>query len=272
MNLFESILFRLSGKMEMPGQFGVFHIICFVLVILATVLLCLRFGKASEKTEKKLLLITWIVLVILEIYKQLIYSINFTDPVTWDYQWYSFPFQFCSSPLYLFPLAVFPKNERFRDAIRMFLSTFSLFAGLAVMFYTDDVFSAFIGINIQTMVHHGAMVVFGVYLGGRLIRENKMTLPHFLRGCVVFVVLLIIALIMNLTAPLITDETFNMFYIGPYFPCTLVILDQIYLHVPYPIFLIIYTLGFSFAAFLLFLLQKLLRLPLKKNSDKISGS
>lgn len=270
MNLFESILYGLSGKMETPTQFGIFHLVCFGVVILLTVLLCVRFKDATAKTEKILLLSAWGVLAILEIYKQLIYSINFTDPVSWDYQWYSFPFQFCSSPLYLFPLAALPKNERFRDAVRMFLATFSLFAGLAVMFYTNDVFSAYIGINIQTMVHHGAMVIFGVYLGGRLIRENKMTLPCFLRGCAVFVTLLIIALVMNLCAPLVTDEIFNMFYIGPNFPCTLVILDVIYLHVPYILFLLIYTLGFSFAAFLMFCGQCFLRPSWYRSKNKAS--
>lgn len=272
MNLFESVLYHLSGRMEIPAGYGVFHLICFALVILITVFLCLKFGKASQKTEKILLLSAWGVLVILEIYKQLLYSINFTDPVTWDYQWYSFPFQFCSSPLYLFPLAALIKNERARDAVRMFLATFSLFAGLAVMFYTNDVFSTYIGINLQTMIHHGAMVIFGVYLGGRLLREGKMTLPYFLRGCLVFVIMLLIALILNLCAPLFTDELFNMFYIGPNFPCTLVILDRIYLNVPYILFFIIYTLGFSFAALLIFCGQIFLRPSWYKSRKSKKGS
>ena len=120
----------------------------------------------------------------------------------------------------------------------MFLSTFSLFAGLAVYLYTDDVFSSYIGINIQTMVHHGLMIVFGIWLGGRLWRENKMQLSVFWHGCIVFLIMITIALLMNITAPTITDELFNMFFIGPNYPCTLVILEQIYPAVPYPVFVL----------------------------------
>ena len=50
-----------------------------------------------------------------------------------------------------------------------------------------------------------------------------------------------------------------MFYIGPNFPCSLVILDAIYLNVPYVLFLMIYMLGFSAMAFLVFSGQLVLR-------------
>ena len=171
MNWFESALYWLGGRMETPQGYGIFHWFCIVLVIASTVILCLRFGKVDEKNERKILLFGWIVMLILEIYKQLLYSVDFSETVTWDYAWYSFPFQFCSSPLYLLPIAALSHHEKIRDAVRMFLSTFSLFAGLAVYIYTDDVFSSYIGINIQTMVHHGLMIVFGICF-------NRMYFKH----------------------------------------------------------------------------------------------
>ena len=126
-------------------------------------------------------------------------------------------------------------------------------------FYPDDVFSTYIGVSIQTMVHHGVMVIIGIFVGGRLVREGKMTLPRFFKADAVFAVLVLIALIMNIAAPLVTDMTFNMFFIGPNFPCQLVFLNVIYANVPYPLFLIIYMFGFTLAAFILFWLQQILR-------------
>lgn len=259
MNWFEFAVYRLSGRMETPQGYGLFHWSCIALVIGATIFLCLRFGKVDEKTERKILFSGWLILLVLEIYKQLLYSVDFSETVTWDYEWYAFPFQFCSSPLYLLPIAALSHHEKIRDAVRMFLSTFSLFAGLAVYIYTDDVFSSYIGINIQTMIHHGVMIVFGIWLGGRLVRENKMKLSVFLHSCIVFLIMITIALLMNIAAPAVTDELFNMFFIGPNYPCTLVILEQIYPAVPYPVFFLIYALGFCTAAFLLYCLQKYLR-------------
>ena len=139
----------------------------------------------------------------------------------------------------------------------MFLAIFSLFAGLIVYVYPNDVFVHTIGINIQTMVHHGTQVVLGFYLGMRLRREGKLTLPVYLRAVGMFCALVLIALGLNLAAPLFTDETFNMFYIGPRFPCSLVVLDQIYRKLPYPVFLALYVWGFSFAALLMLGLHKL---------------
>lgn len=259
MNAFEKILYVLSAEMELPQSYQLFHIISIISVFAVAAVICFAFRKASAKTEKIILMSTWGLLVLLEIYRQLVFSVNFKETVYWEYRWDSFPFQFCSSPLYLLPFAALPKNENFRDVIRMFFATFSLFAGLAVVFYPDDVFSTYIGISIQAMIHHGAMVVIGIFIGGRLVREGKMAISRFIKASVVFYGLVIIALIMNLLAPLVTDMTFNMFFIGPNFPCHLVILDQIYANAPYPLFLLIYMLGFTLAAFIMFWLQQVLR-------------
>ena len=87
-----------------------------------------------------------------------------------------------------------------------------------------------------------------------------MQLSVFWHGCIVFLIMITIALLMNITAPTITDELFNMFFIGPNYPCTLVILEQIYPAVPYPVFFLIYAMGFCTAAFLLYCIQKYSRL------------
>ena len=174
MNIFEQIIYGLSAKMETPQGYGAFHLISFGIIIALTAVVCLTLGKASQKAEKILLMTVWAVLILWEAYRQLVYAAHFEETVYWDYQWESFPFQFCSSPLFLLPLAALPKNEKLRDAVRMFLASFSLFAGLAVMFYPNGAFSSMIGVSVQTMLHHGSMIILGVYLGGRLLREGKI--------------------------------------------------------------------------------------------------
>ncbi|MBO4418787.1 MAG: YwaF family protein [Oscillospiraceae bacterium] len=260
--------------MNPPSNFGGFHLAFIGLVLLGTWMLC-RYGRnASARQERKILMIFWAVIVVLEVYKELQFAMRWTEPiaenpVTWSYAWYAFPFQFCSSPFYILPIAALAKHDRLRDTARMFLAVFSLFAGLVVYIYPNDVFVRTIGINIQTMVHHGTQVVLGFYLGMRLCREGKLTLPYYLRAVCVFCVLVCIALGLNLAAPLFTDETFNMFYIGPRFPCSLAILDQIYLRLPYPVFLALYVLGFSFAALLMLGLHKLPAHPITSKQGKI---
>ena len=192
----------------------------------------------------------WGVMLGFEIYKQLVFSFN-NQTITWDYAWYSFPYQLCSTPLYLLPFVAFMKDCKLRDGIIIFISTFALFGGLCVYVFPNDVFSTdYLGVQIQTMVHHGLQLVLGVYIA--VYYCKKVTLKNFLISIPVFAVLLVLALVLDLIVPSLVGETFNMFYISPYYGCHLPILSGIYQAVPYVVFLFIYTLGFVLCALLIF--------------------
>ena len=257
MNFFEQILVGLDAKMEEPQAFGWFHLMCWGLVIIITTLLCLYAVKHRNDQEKlvrftRIVVLTYSILgIILEIYKQLNFSFNSTSG-EWSYQWYAFPFQFCSTPMYVGLIAGCCKGGGFQKFLYSYLATFALFAGLSVMFYPGDVFTRTIGINIQTMVCHGGMVVMGIYLW--FSKQVKFEFKTILKALSVFCVLVAIALIMNIIYNSTGNTaTFNMFFISPYLPCTLPILNMVYEMVPYPIFLIIYIIGFTLAAFIMLL-------------------
>lgn len=261
MNLFEKLVHIWQADMPTPASFGVWHIAFLLLTVGATILCVWRWRDASDKTRRRFLLVAWIVMVTLEVYKQLVFSLDVTDDVAdWSYQWYAFPFQFCSSPLYVLPFAIFPKSERVRSTVMSFLATFSLFGGLAVMAYPGDVFISMIGINIQTMVHHGSQIVLGILMVAW--NRRRMNMRFFAKGLIVFGILAVGAMAMNLgvhaalVAAGMGDITFNMFFISPYHDCTLPVLSSIYPVVPYPAFLALYLLGFSAVAGLIFALEK----------------
>lgn len=258
MNWFERFLISLQGTMPTPTNYGWFHLMFVALAIISTVLIC-YFGKnAKDKTFRRIVLIAWIVMLVLEIYKQLIYSVSEVGGnAVWDYQWYAFPYQLCSTPLYLLPFVAFMKEGKTRDSIMSFLSTFAMFGGLVVFIYPNDVFISTIGINIQTMVHHGLQIVLGIYF--MVYNRKKLNWMYFLRGVYVFGVMLGIAMLLNIvlyhTVMVNNGESFNMFYISPYFPCTLPVLSMIYAKVPYAVFLLIYIFGFILAGAIMFALQ-----------------
>lgn len=253
MNFFEKIIYFLQGRMETPQPYGIFHLCSVVIAIALSVFLCIRFKNADEKTVKRLLMIAWISMLAFEVYKQLVFSFDYYPDIAevkWDYQWYSFPFQFCSTPLYMLPFAIFLKPGGFRDAFISYLSFFSFIGGLIVYIMPGDVFMSMIGINIQTMLHHGIQVVAGVYLMVRY--RNKTSWLHYLRGSAVFGASVLIALALNIAAPLWTNEAFNMFYIGPNFPCHMPVLKDIYASVPHVIFIIIFIAAFMLAGGIVF--------------------
>ena len=272
MNFFEKVLHFLEGTMETPKSYGWFHFMFIAIVISTTIFLCIKFRDCDDKTFRRIALIGWVTLITLEIYKQLVFSFEYDGSVvSWDYQWYAFPYQFCSTPMYVLPFIAFMKESKFRDMLISYMATFSLFAGLAVFAYPNDVFISTIGINIQTMVHHGMQVAFGIYFA--TYARKKLNLQYFIKGIPVFAVLSLLAIILDISVYKAfvahnIDETFNMFYISPYFPCTLPVLSMVYEKVHYSIFLILYILGFTFVAYLVYNIEKLIINIVRKHYAK----
>ena len=204
----------------------------------------------------KLLLVVSGIVLLFEIYKQINYSFSYDGQnITYDYQWYIFPFQFCSTPMYIGFLAGFLKKGKIHDACCAYLATFSMFAGLCVMVYPPQVFIDTIGINIQSMICHGVMITVSIYLfyTGYVKAEHKT----ILKAIPVFAVCVSLAMIMNEIAyasGILERETFNMFFISPYCEPSLPVYSSIQAVVPFPWCVIIYILGFSCAAYIMLLI------------------
>ena len=260
MNWFETICDKLVTEMEVPGNYGWFHIMMLSIIIFLTVVLCIAGRNWSDKAFRRFILLCWIINMIGEAYVVLAFSFQNVDGVAnWDYAWYMFPFQFCSSPAYVLPFVAFLKDGKVRDAFIAFVGTFSFFGGLAVMLYPNDVFMYIAGINIQTMLHHGMQLMLGIFV--MIHQRRKLTHSFFFRGIFVFSGLVIIAMVLNLGVYEIfqnlgMDDNFNMFFISPYFDCTLPVLSLFWGVVPYPAFLAIYIFGFSIIAALMYYIQR----------------
>ena len=244
-DLFEAIIKFYDLTMPIPPSYGIFHI-CFVIIAaLACYLLCRFFKNPSVKTVRKILLVYSLICILFEIYKQISFTFSVVDgKINADYMWYGFPFQFCSVPMFIALLASVIKNEKIYSACLAFLSTFGLIAGVLVMALPGDVFTDTIGINIQTMVHHGSQITIGLFL---LIRARSLKkIPAVLGGVVVFLTVITIALILNVTVVHLSPEgeIFNMFFISPYFDCTLPFYSTLQPKVPYLLFLFFYIFPF----------------------------
>ena len=87
----------------------------------------------------------------------------------------------------------------------------------------------------------------------------KLGLKSVLKGTLVFGIFMIIALIANVVAVKVFNmqEFFNLFYISPYFDCPMPVFSLIYKAVPYPVFLLLYLVGFVGGSCLLVYLVKL---------------
>ncbi len=251
---FEKLIYALGERMERPPLFGTWHIVSAIIALAVTVFLVSKFKDCDDVTLRRVLLVIWLTMLFFEVYKQIVFSFD-RNTWTWRYLWYSFPFQFCSTPLYLLPILIFAKEGRFRNAIVAYMVTFSLFAGLVVMIYPGDVFISTIGINIQTMVHHGLQLASGIFLVAH--NRHHLSKRFFAWSMMVFAVFAGIALLLNtIMHYAMPAQEFNMFFISPFHPCTLPVLSAIYPLVPYPVYLLIYVLGFALVSALVYTIEK----------------
>ncbi len=248
MDIWTKILHFLDAQMETPTFFGWFHLMWLGIMVVASVLLARWSKQAKAKHITNYVLIMAIVTIALEVYKQINYTFGDGSAAP-DYQWYAFPWQFCSTPMYIGLLAGLVRKGKVYDSLCAYLATFALFAGLAVMIYPGDVFIGTIGINIQTMVCHGGMVVTAVVLLAS--GHAKPQMKTLLKAVPVFVVTLLIAMIMNEVAHatgLLENHNFNMFYISPYLESTLPVYGAVKNMLPYWLGLTVYVVGFTAAA------------------------
>ena len=255
MEFLKTLLNLLELEMDTPPSYGWFHILWLVITVAAGVLLCVFHKKDKPERVRIVVLITAVTVIVLEIYKQIVFSFSVVDgAIEFDYQWYAFPFQFCSTPMYIGLLAGLTKKGKLHDAFSAYLATYAIFAGTCVMLYPNDVFIRTIGIDIQTMVCHGSMISIGIYL----LYTQHVKLEHktILKAMAVFATTLSIAAVLNEIAyysGLLETESFNMFYISPHVAGSLPVYSLVQQVVPFPFCLIIYILAFSTAAYLILL-------------------
>ena len=254
------LLSLLDMKMEVPLPYSPFHIFFVLTSIYAGFLIADHCTGNKKIFVRRFLLIESILIIVLEIYKQINFSFHVVGgEIIFDYQWYAFPFQFCSTPMYIGLLAAITRKQSLHNRFCAYLATYSLFAGICVMVYPVSVFIDTVGINIQTMVWHGSMITMGIVLlrTGYVPVSRKTIKSAF----PVFLILVLVAAGMNEVANqtgLLESETFNMFFISPYCAPELPVYSLIQGVVPFPFSVMLYIAGFTAASGIILLLCKLL--------------
>ena len=233
-----------NWQMEKPSMFSLFHILFFISICIALFLLVYFFRNCSQKTMKIIVLVVWILLVFMEILKQIIRS-NQTG--VFDYRWDEFPFQFCETPLYVLPILLINKNKKLQNVIISFLATYVMFAGMAIVTLPFTGFGKFVILNIRNMLAHGFQFMLGAFLFAW--NRHNMNIKNFLYGGIIFLIVVAIAITFNSIVDPRVDDWVNMFFLNPKYPTELLILKRIQPHVHWIIFDLLYIIFFSILAF-----------------------
>lgn len=271
MNIIEKILYALSARMPEPAGWGWFHIMWLCFIVIAIYLLYRKKDNFNEKQLKTVIGTYGFIALTFETLKQITWSFDwdFVNQVAvWDYQWYSFPFQLCSTPIYVTVICFFLKKSNIRTALLSYLAFTTILGSIATILMPDSCFTTVILTNIHTSWLHFGSFVISIYL--MMTEEVKLTTENLKKALKTFIIFVGIAMAMNLivyNSGVLNGEEFNMFYVSPYFESELPVFNTIQKSVPYPIFLFTYIFALSLGSGIIFTIAKIL----KKEKFKIKN-
>ncbi len=256
----------LSVEGDTPTLFGKYHLSWIAIVAIISVALVLFFSKVSDKNARIIIASAWIVMLIMELLKQLINSMTISgNEITWGYNMGVFPYEFCSTPLYVLPIAAFMKDGKKRDTAIVFLSSFAIIGGLTVYIVADSVLTGHLFVDFQSMLHHGIQIFIGIYIAARY--GKKLTKENFNSATLTFLFMTYLAILFNVMFTKIFEITgsyikINLFFVSPYVRYIPSLLQGLGLDkLPYPIFLLGFIILFVAVAYLV---MKALSLLTKK--------
>lgn len=215
-----SLLSKTAWPAAMPKPYSPFHIVFSLTGAAAAVFLALFLTRRdSPRQQTCVLFFCGFLLAAGELYKQLFLYYIICGK---QYDWWYFPFQLCSTPMYLCLLMpLISRKEPVRRAVCTFLQDFGLLGGIMALAEPSGLFHPYWSLTIHGLAWHVVLVFVGLFLArtnlpGRALRDYLHTLPLLAVFC-------LIATVINVA----TRGAADMFYISPYYPITQVVFHSI---------------------------------------------
>lgn len=261
----EEFLHFLQGEMEVPGILSWFHFLMLIPIIGLAIVIPIFFKNAEEKVYKRILLIFWIVLIVLEVFKQILKAFHYGNPSYWEYSIRDFPFSICSMVHYFIPIILLvnrEKHSKIVDAANGYMCFILLFSGIAVCVYTDMVMTNMIFINVQSLIHHGSQIILGVYV--YVWNRKTIRIQTVYRSLIAFAITAAIAIGINLS---FYPNFINMFFINPMFITNLPIGNVVQEKAGYAVYLIGFLALIAALVFLTYFIETSIYKAITKKRD-----
>lgn len=177
-----------------------------------------------------------------------------------SYNWWYFPFQLCSIPMYLCLLLPFVP-EKIREVFLTFLMTFGLMGGIFTFFDTSGLHYSYAPLTVHSYLWHVLLIMIGVTVG-LCRRDEKNTALKFSGSALCYLFCCIAATMFNIAFH--PYGSINMFYISPYYRMEQKVFKNIALFTGNTAGILIYIAANIAGAYLIHLIWK-------KVTPRISG-
>ncbi len=210
------LLNRTAWPMAKPEAYGAFHLLFFFIGLAVSVLAAWLLRRSGKKANRIVLMSVGVFLVLTEIYKHLFYTFVIGGG---SYQWWIFPFQLCSIPMYFCLIAPWLGDGILRRGMYNFMLAFNLMSGAVAFTEPSGLCHEYWTLTLHAFIWHMLLVFIGLYIGfsgraGLRIGDYRYAAGTF---CVLCVIAFAFNLIFWRMPGSIDDPTghMNMFYIGP---------------------------------------------------------
>lgn len=174
-----------------------------------------------------------------------------------SYNWWYFPFQLCSIPMYILIAYPWLRSPGIRRTLLTFLMSYTLLGGIAVFADTSGLHYAYAPLTAHSYLWHCLLILIGISCGFIYFRffGNKNTLHAFAGSTGLYLICCAAAEGFNLSFDRFGE--INMFYINPDYQMQQIVFHDLSLVIGNPPAILLYIAATVFGAFLLLLVWRL---------------
>ena len=128
-----------------------------------------------------------------------------------NYNWWYFPFQLCSIPMYVCLFLPWTKSRRIRQVLTAFLVDFGLLGGIFTFFDTSGLHYGYLPLTIHSFAWHIFLIILGLTAAASCPEASAW--KNYTGSACLYLSCCLIATVLNLSLDHL--GTINMFYINP---------------------------------------------------------
>lgn len=206
--------------MDTPRPYSAFHLFLGTAGILTSVVLAQRL---AHKPASHVLFISGLLLAASELLKQgfLYYIVN-----KGSFDWWYFPFQLCSVPMYLgllYPVSKKLTSIAVSDTLGTFIQDFAFLGGIMALAEPSGLMHPYWVLTLHGFIWHFILVFMGLYCA--ISRTGRQRTRDFLYTLPLFLLCALIATLINVVSHPYGNA--DMFYISPYYPNGQIVFHEI---------------------------------------------
>lgn len=253
MSFLECLLRLTAWPMTPPVLYGPFHLLAAFGGSAAAIWAAWLFSpkdhlntnsRIHQQKFDRIMLISGVILLIGELYKQLMNFYVVNDHV---YDWWIFPFQLCSLPMYLCPLLIMIHTEKRHRILCTFLLDFNMMGAVATFIDPSGIFHPYWMLTLHGILWHLMLIFVGFVI--IFSHEADLTTRGFLRTLPLFAFFCLAAEVLN--GILHRFSAANLFYISPWEMSTQLLFGDIDRILGRPIGILLYILAMAAGAWLI---------------------